>query len=124
MKARLFERRIRRSNDRLVALRYQLESSRVAAELDAVVLADAHGKLVAQAGDPLVCAELSVSGPILERSFMSFRMPSLVRDANVAVRPLKMNGQALTLACASKRHVADSVLSDSAEGIARILQAM
>ena len=54
----LSERRNRRSADREVALRYQMEHVREQGNLEALVLSDADGLVLASAGDSSVCEEL------------------------------------------------------------------
>jgi hypothetical protein len=59
------ERRLRRSDDPITALHYQLAHARHAARLDAVVLVDEAGSLVAGAGAWPVCEELAAFAPLL-----------------------------------------------------------
>ena len=59
------ERRRRRSDDTVTALHYQLSSMRAQAHLDAVVLVDDTGCLVAGAGAWPVCEELAAYAPLL-----------------------------------------------------------
>jgi len=58
------ERRRRRSNDPLAALRHQLDFARHQAELDALVLGDAFGCLVAGAGAHSECELLAAYAPL------------------------------------------------------------
>lgn len=60
------ERRSRRSNDPIRALHLQLATVRLEAELDAVVLVDDRGLLVAGAGAWPVCEELAAFAPLLD----------------------------------------------------------
>src|SRR5215471_19309761 len=59
------ERRRRRSDDTVTALHYQLSTSRTEGHLDAVVLVDGTGCLVAGAGAWPVCEELAAYAPLL-----------------------------------------------------------
>jgi hypothetical protein len=59
------ERRKKRSSDPLVALHYQLSTARTDADLDAVVLADTSGVVVAGAGSWATCEELAAYAPLL-----------------------------------------------------------
>ena len=59
------DRRRRRSADPLVALHYQLSVTRSRGELDAIVVADASGVVVAGAGSWPVCEELAAYAPLL-----------------------------------------------------------
>ena len=52
------DRRLRRSSDPLVALHYQLSSTRARSDLDAIVVADPSGVVVARAGSWPVSEEL------------------------------------------------------------------
>jgi len=59
------DRRRNRSIDPLIALHYQLAHTRKGAELDAVVVADSSGVVVAGAGSWAACEELAAYAPIL-----------------------------------------------------------
>ena len=59
------DRRRKRSIDPLIALHYQLAHTRTDADLDAVVVADASGVVVAGAGSWAACEELAAYAPIL-----------------------------------------------------------
>jgi hypothetical protein len=59
------ERRTRRSEDIITALHYQLATTRRQAALEAVVLVDDSGCLVAGAGAWPVCEELAAYAPLL-----------------------------------------------------------
>lgn len=69
------ERRERRSQDPLVALHHHLASFRSRRGLDAVVVADDHGLLVAGAGSWPVCEELAAYAPLLGEGDTSARVP-------------------------------------------------
>lgn len=60
-----FDRRRRRSEDPITALHYQLSHTRAEAGLDAVVLVDDSGCLVAGAGAWPACEELAAYAPLL-----------------------------------------------------------
>ena len=62
------ERRVRRSGDKDLALNFQLEHVRERGRLEALVLTDLTGSIVANAGDPLVCRELGFLAPIMAAS--------------------------------------------------------
>ncbi|MCA9602408.1 MAG: hypothetical protein R3A78_14035 [Polyangiales bacterium] len=117
------ERRIRRSDDRFVALRYQLEHTRGQAGIEALVLADDTGLVVASSGDAAVCAELGAVAPLISRSFMGVPMPPLLRSADVAVRRVEVLGQELFLACTGGGVARDAHLRSSLNGVTRILAA-
>ena len=59
------ERRRRRSEDPITALHYQLSFSRAEADLEALVLVDDSGCLVAGAGAWPLCEELAAYAPLL-----------------------------------------------------------
>ncbi len=118
----LFEdRRQRRSTDRFVALRYQLEHTRDQGKLEALVLADEQGLVVASSGDASICAELGAVAPLVSGSPMGMPMPPLLRGAEVAIRPFHIYGQRLFLACVGGGVARDAHLSTSRCGVQRIL---
>jgi len=73
------ERRRRRSEDTITALHYQLASTRWEASLDALVLVDEWGCLVAGVGSWPVCEELAAFAPLLAH-------PTAIRDAGLGTR--------------------------------------
>ena len=119
----LDDRRKRRSTDRYVALRYQLEHARESGGLEALVLADRDGLVVASSGDAAVCAELGAVAPLLGRSLLGMPMPPLLRGADVAVRPVAIYGQNLFLASVGGGVARDAHLSTWTLGVRRILAA-
>lgn len=124
------ERRVRRSNDPLVALHYALSTTRARGELDAIVVADASGVVVAGAGSWPVCEELAAYAPLLAEGQwgsvtpqVSSRVESL--RGRVAVRSLTIDGQEV-LVCARQKRESEGVerdLDHAAEGVIRILAA-
>lgn len=125
------DRRHRRSDDPLVALHYQLSSSRARGELDAIVVADASGVVVAGAGSWPVCEELAAYAPLLADASWSestepvaSRVDVLRRDA--VVRAVSVGGQQILLCARTKREDAEATsreLDRAAAGISRILAA-
>jgi hypothetical protein len=129
------ERRRRRSSDPLVALHYQLSTSRTRAELDAIVVADASGVVVAGAGSWPVCEELAAYAPLLaEGSWgimtdqVSSRVESLRHE--VEVRALSVAGQEVLL-CARRQRRTEGLesteviareMDEAGEGFSRILE--
>lgn len=113
------DRRRRRSDDPLVALHYQLSTSRTRGELDAIVVADASGVVVAGAGSWPVCEELAAYAPLLAAS------PELRRDA--VVRSVDVGGQEILLCVRVRGEAApanmEHELDRAAAGITRILAA-
>lgn len=124
------ERRVRRSEDPLVALHYQLSVTRARGELDAIVVADASGVVVAGAGSWPVCEEMAAYAPLLAEgqwasmtSQVSSRVDAL--RAQVTVRSLSIDGQDVHVCARQRREGAavDRDLAHAAEGIVRILAA-
>jgi hypothetical protein len=129
------DRRRQRSQDPLVALHYQLARARQEGSLDAIVVAEESGVVVAGAGAWAVCEELAAYAPILVEG--GWREPGLGRasrvleiGAEVEVHPVALEaaGQKVLL-CArgSKRSGTDQTMAmtmtRAAEGVARILAA-
>ncbi|MBW2461321.1 MAG: hypothetical protein JRH11_06715 [Deltaproteobacteria bacterium] len=117
----LEDRRSRRSTDRYIALRYQLEHTRGQGGLEALVLADEEGLVVASSGDATVCAELGAVAPLLGSTFLGRSMPPLLRGAEVAVRPVAVYGQNLFLASVGGGVARDAHMSTTKSGVERIL---
>lgn len=115
------ERRQRRSSDRFLALRYQLEHARERGGIEALVLSDEEGIIVASSGDASTCAELGAIAPLMAKSVMGMPMPPLLRGAEVAIRPLEIYGQSLYLASVGGGVARDAHLSTSRAGVKRIL---
>jgi hypothetical protein len=136
------ERRVRRSEDPLVALHYQLSTTRARGELDAIVVADASGVVVAGAGSWPVCEELAAYAPLLAEgqwatmtSQVSSRVDAL--RALVTVRSLSIDGQEVHVCARQRRESPGGLtcapkmgnpgverdLAHAAEGIIRILAA-
>lgn len=112
-----------------MALHYQLARARQEGSLDAIVVAEESGVVVAGAGAWAVCEELAAYAPILVES--GWREPGLGRvsrlievGADVEVHPVAVEGQKVLL-CArgSKRSGTVQVMKSAAEGVARILAA-
>lgn len=119
----LTERRSRRSHLSHLALRYQLEHVKTNGGLEALVLADDAGMLVAAAGETGVCEELAAVAPLMGRSPLGMPLPPLLRGGEVSVRPISLNGQDLYLASVGGGVARDALLSHSMAGVQRILSA-
>jgi hypothetical protein len=130
--SRRADRRIRRSSDPLIALHYQLSGARSRGDLDAIVVADPSGVVVAGAGSWPVCEELAAYAPLLAdgawapmTSQVGSRVDSLRKEA--FVRPLRIAGQDVLLCARQKRAThgrEEAALRDLdavAEGVSRIL---
>jgi hypothetical protein len=122
-----FERRRRRSDDLITALHYQLSSVRTEAQIEALVLVDECGCLVAGAGAWPVCEELAAYAPLLARpgvitsATLGSRIAAL--SSEVLVRTLDIDGaEALICGSGGGEGRADSI-ARAAVGCCRILGA-
>lgn len=119
MHSALFDRRRRRSHDRHRALAYQLEAVRLQSALEALVLADERGQVVACSGDPAVCAELGVTAPLFS-STLAASSAGLLRGGRVSVRLISIGLRSYWLASVGEG--AQTALEKSAGAVQRILQ--
>lgn len=124
------ERRRQRSDDPLIALHYQLANVRRESKLDAIVVADDSGVVVAGAGAWPVCEELAAYAPLLAQGV--WREPGLepgldrprppeMLGADVDVQPVDLDGQSVLL-CARGGWTRTQAMHKAAEGVARILK--
>lgn len=123
------ERRQRRSGDPLIALHYQLSHTRWAGELDAIVVADASGVVVAGAGSWAACEELAAYAPILaweggkgdpQAGPRDSRVDALRKE--VVVTTLEVDDQEV-LVCVRGGETPSKSLAQAVFGVARILSA-
>lgn len=117
------ERRHNRSNNKELALGYQLAHVRDRGRLEALVLADDDGLALSTAGDPAVCRELAAIAPLWAKSILGIPLPPLLRGAEVAVRIVRVHGQPLYLASVGGGVARDALLAHSLSGVTRILAA-
>jgi hypothetical protein len=123
--ARPEDRRRKRSEDPVTALHYQLAAVRRAASLEAVVLVDDAGCLVAGAGAWPICEELAAYAPLLAdparvvRRTVSARLSVLSRAASTL--SFDVDGSSVVLSCVGGKDPA--VLERAAQGVRRILAA-
>lgn len=121
------ERRLRRSHDPITALHYQLAETRRVAALDAVVLVDDSGCLVAGAGAWPVCEELAAYAPLLGddaapvRSVVSHRIASLAGHVERVL--LDIDGQPAILCGRGGSAGRSAALERARAGVLRILAA-
>src|SRR5271165_1035438 len=92
------ERRTKRSSDPLVALHYQLAHCRRERGLDALVVADDSGVVVAGSGSWAACEELAAYAPLLvrgERGGVGSRSGGRLADVGVRsdVMAIDVDGQ-------------------------------
>jgi hypothetical protein len=119
------ERRQKRSLDPLVALHYQLAYARQDGRLDAIVVADDSGVMVAGAGAWATCEELAAYAPLFAEAASGMspttasRVESLRRQ--VDVKRVEVEGQAVLL-CARGGAKRAGLLDQAARGVARILR--
>jgi hypothetical protein len=95
------ERRRRRSEDPITALHYQLSFARAEAELEALVLVDDSGCLVAGAGAWPLCEELAAYAPLLahpsaiQSDSLGSCLASMARE--IEIRTLLIDGVEATI---------------------------
>jgi hypothetical protein len=125
----LEDRRRRRSDDPLIALHYQLSHARHDGELDAIVLADTAGVVVAGAGAWAVCEEIAAYAPLMAQGVVwnesgSTRMAALASEVDVV--PMSVDGMDVYLcsrATPSRSSMREPAMARAAKGITRILRA-
>jgi hypothetical protein len=120
------DRRKNRSDDPLIALHYQLAHCRHVGRLDAIVVADDAGVVVAGAGAWATCEELAAYAPLLAQGVWtepgydgSSRVAELRTE--VDVQPVEIDGQQV-LVCARGGWMRAMAMERAAEGVARILR--
>jgi hypothetical protein len=122
-------RRRQRSTDPLIALHYQLAHVRQENQLDAIVVADDAGLVVAGAGAWAACEELAAYAPLLARGpgcdldgpgrGVASRVAQM--RADVDIQPVAVEGQTV-LICARGAAKRPARLDRAATGVARILK--
>lgn len=121
------ERRKHRSDDPIVALHYQLSTVRCGASLDAVVLVDGTGCLVAGAGAWPVCEELAAYAPFLahrhsaQSAGVASRTGEIARDTHV--RSMQIEGSEVLLCARGGGADVTSWIVRAVAGCRRILGA-
>jgi hypothetical protein len=123
----LEDRRRKRSEDPLVALHYQLAHARHEGRLDAIVVADDTGVVVAGAGAWAVCEELAAYAPLLAQGVWTepglggggSRVAELRTE--VDVQAVDVEGQRVLL-CARGGWMRAMAMERAAEGVVRILK--
>ena len=120
------DRRKNRSDDPLIALHYQLAHCRHVGRLDAIVVADDAGVVVAGAGAWATCEELAAYAPILAQG--QWTEPGLDDTSRVAelrgevdIQPVDVDGQTVLLCARGGPRRADA-MDRAAAGVARILR--
>lgn len=119
------DRRRQRSTDPLVALHYQLAQARDQGKVDAMVVADDSGVLVAGTGPWALCEELAAYAPLLAQGLwnepgLSPGGPMAELGTEVDVQRVDADGQGVFL-CARGGWMRAAAMQRAAEGVARIL---
>ena len=118
------ERRYRRSEDPYRALCLQLEHARTQGKLDAVVLVMSNGLLVAGSGSRDACVALAAVAPLLGREHIrTFPPPLSENDNDIEIREVPFEGETLYLASLGAGRSRRRWLTQSANGVQRILSA-
>jgi hypothetical protein len=118
------DRRRRRSEDPITALHYQLSSSRAEAGLEALVLVDDSGCLVAGAGAWPVCEELAAYAPLLARpeaanATVGTRIEAI--SGEVTVQAVAVDGMEVLFCSRGGERGRDATLARAVAGCRRIL---
>lgn len=122
----LEDRRRRRSDDPLIALHYQLSHARHDGDLEAIVLADTAGVVVAGAGAWALCEELAAYAPLMAQGVVgseggpSARISALAPEVDVV--PMQVGGVEVYL-CARGGGARVASIARAARGVSRILEA-
>ena len=118
MQNALFDRRRQRSQDRDRALALSLDAARTNASIEALVLADERGSVLASSGDRAVCAELGMTVPMMSAAPFGLRSAGLLRGGQIRMKAVSVGARSLWLAA-----VGDDagVLDLSAHAVQRIL---
>jgi hypothetical protein len=116
------ERRKQRSSDPLVALHYQLAHSKTRSSLEALVLADTSGVVVAGAGSWVVCEELAAYAPLFAQEDASLPPRVATLRAECEVHEMTAGGQPMLLCALGKRSARKLATEDASRGVARILE--
>ncbi len=115
------DRRKQRSEDPLVALHYQLAHARTRDNLDAVVLADEAGIVVAGAGAWAACEEMAAYAPLIADAAAPMTDRMLAFRDDLSVRSLAFGGGAVFLC--TRGRPSEETLATTARGVERILRA-
>ena len=118
------ERRKQRSDDTIVALHYQLARAKAEGALDAIVLADASGVVVAGAGAWVVCEELAAYAPLFAAEAGNDGLPPRVATLREGceVRAMTAAGQPMLLCALGGKGERARVTDATSNGVVRILE--
>ena len=112
------ERRVRRSDDRRRALKYQLEALAAGAGVAELVLADGDGLVLASAGDPLACEQIAAWAPLIDGE--AKRIPDELRG--VVIHDIALDEGELLLCAAGATGAAAALFEAAERGVRRILR--
>jgi hypothetical protein len=119
------DRRRRRSDDPITALHYQLSFARSEAELEALVLVDESGCLVAGAGAWPLCEELAAYAPLLAHPgaihHASLGSSLAALSGDVEVRTLTIDGSEVVICGRGGSKERAASIARAAAGCQRIL---
>src|SRR5690554_6352848 len=113
MKLHTHERRVRRSRESAIALRYQLEHSRERGRLEALVVTDESGLLVASSGAEELCEELGAMAPVFGKTFVSPSDLPTLEGGEIAIRTLRACGESFYLASVGGGVARDAILEST-----------
>ncbi len=119
------DRRRRRSEDPITALHYQLSFARAEAELEALVLVDDSGCLVAGAGAWPLCEELAAYAPLLahpsaiQSDSLGSSLAAMARE--IEIRTLLIDGVEAMICGRGRSEVRAATIARAAAGCRRIL---
>src|SRR5690606_3129420 len=100
-----------------------LEHSREKGRLEALVVTDESGLLVASVGAEQLCEELGAMAPVFGRTFVApTDLPSL-EGGEIAIRTLRACGESFYLASVGGGVARDAILESTRAGVSRILAA-
>jgi hypothetical protein len=116
------DRRKQRSEDPLVALHYQLAQAKQQGSLEAIVLADASGVVVAGAGSWVVCEELAAYAPLFAQDTEAFPPRVATLRAECEVRSMTAAGQPMLLCAMGKPSMRGQAADRASSGVVRILE--
>jgi len=123
--ARALDRRRLRSDDPITALHYQLSHARREARLDALVLVDESGCLIAGAGAWPACEELAAYAPLFGDPFEPLSAVPSTRiaeiDAQVETQRVEIDGFDALLCGRGGGEGRSATIERAAEGCRRIL---
>jgi hypothetical protein len=121
----IHDRRRRRSEDPITALHYQLSFARAEAELEALVLVDDSGCLVAGAGAWPLCEELAAYAPLLAHPSViqseSLGSSLAVMAREIETLTLRIDGVEALICGRGRSEARGSTIARAAAGCRRIL---